>query len=72
VISQARPRCSRHWQAAIQIDASGEWPLHLQRGLVLFDRTGEIYNRAQVVFNMALVYKDKGDLVRAHAMFEEA
>jgi tetratricopeptide (TPR) repeat protein len=43
-----------------------------KESLVLFDRTGEIYNRAQVVFNMALVYKDKGDLVRAHAMFEEA
>lgn len=37
-----------------------------------FDQTGEVYNRGQVLFNMALVYKDMGDLNRARTLFDVA
>ena len=43
-----------------------------QESLQLFRAVGEIYNQAQIFFNMALVYKDKGDLSGAGSLFGEA
>jgi len=40
--------------------------------LQLFVAVGEIYNQGQILFNMALVYKDKGDLAGADRLFGEA
>jgi tetratricopeptide (TPR) repeat protein len=43
-----------------------------QESLQLFVAVGEIYNQAQIRFNMALVYRDRGDLAGACALFDDA
>ena len=53
----------------------GRWDEALscyQESLELFTAVGESFNRASVLFNMALVYRDQGELTGAAAKLQEA